>query len=48
MAWSDLHANFLVNLGKGNYEDAIALITLAKEKVLAAFGIVLEEEIKIL
>jgi len=48
MAWSDVHANFLVNLGKGNYEDAIALITLAKEKVLAEFGIVLEEEIKIL
>ena len=48
MAWSEVHANFLVNLGKGNYEDAIALITLAKEKVLAEFGIALEEEIKIL
>ena len=48
MAWSEVHANFLVNLGKGTYEDAIALIALAKEKVLAAFGIELEEEIKIL
>jgi UDP-N-acetylmuramate dehydrogenase len=48
MAWSEVHANFLVNLGKGSYEDAIALIALAKEKVLVEFGIVLEEEIKIL
>ncbi len=48
MAWSEVHANFLVNLGKGNYEDAIALIVLAKERVLAEFCIELEEEIKIL
>ena len=48
MAWSEVHANFLVNLGKGNYEDAMALMVLAKEKVLTAFGIELEEEIKIL
>jgi UDP-N-acetylmuramate dehydrogenase len=48
MAWSEVHANFLVNLSKGSYEDAIALIALAKEKVLVEFGIVLEEEIKIL
>ena len=48
MAWSEVHANFLVNLGRGNYEDAIALIALAKERVLAEFGIRLEEEIKIL
>jgi len=48
MAWSEVHANFLVNLGKGNYEDAIALIELAKEKVWAGFGIRLEKEIKIL
>ncbi len=48
MAWSEVHANFLVNLGKGTHEDAIALMVLAKEKVQAAFGITLEEEIKIL
>ncbi len=48
MAWSEVHANFLVNLGKGTYADAITLIELAKEKVLEKFGIQLEEEIKIL
>ena len=48
MAWSEVHANFLVNLGKGSYEDAMALIELAKEKVLKGFGVQLEEEIKIL
>ena len=46
MAWSDIHANFLVNLGNGNYEDALYLITLAKEKVYSRFHIQLEEEIK--
>ena len=48
MAWSDLHANFLVNLGEGNFEEATYLIDLAKEKVYKAFHISLEEEIKIL
>jgi UDP-N-acetylmuramate dehydrogenase len=48
MAWSMVHANFLVNLGNGKFEDAIYLINLAKEKVYHAFNITLEEEIKIL
>ncbi len=48
MAWSDMHANFLVNLGEGTYEDAVSLIELAKEKVLQRFGILLQEEIKLL
>ncbi len=48
MAWSEVHANFLVNLGEGTYADAMVLIELAKEKVWAEFGIKLEEEIKIL
>jgi len=48
MAWSEVHANFLVNKGGGTYNDAIYLLKLAKEKVKAKFGIVLEEEIKIL
>ena len=48
MAWSDIHANFLVNLGGGTYDEAIALINLAKERVMERFGIPLEEEIKIL
>ncbi len=48
MAWSDRHANFLVNLGGGSYEDAIILIQEAKNRVLERFGILLEEEIIVL
>ena len=48
MQWSDVHANFLVNLGKGSFEDAKYLIDLAKEKILSEHGIMLTEEIKIL
>jgi UDP-N-acetylmuramate dehydrogenase len=48
MAWSSVHANFLVNLGGGTFEDAKYLIDLAKRKVYAEFGIKLQEEIKIL
>jgi len=47
MAWSEVHANFLVNRGGGTYEEAIRLIELAKKRVDEAFGIRLEEEIKI-
>jgi len=48
MAWSQIHANFLVNLGSGSFEDALYLIELAKKRVQAEFGIELQEEIKIL
>jgi len=48
VAWSEVHANFLVNLGGGRFEEAIHLLTLAKERVHDAFGIILQEEIKIL
>ena len=48
MQWSDIHANFLVNLGKGTFEDAKYLIDLAKEKVLEECDVTLIEEIKIL
>ncbi|MEA3419857.1 MAG: UDP-N-acetylmuramate dehydrogenase [Campylobacterota bacterium] len=48
MAWSKVHANFLVNLGNGKFEDAIYLINLAKEKVYHAFHVKLQEEIEIL
>ncbi len=48
MAWSEMHANFLVNLGGGTYDEAIALINLAKERAMEHFGTPLEEEIKIL
>ncbi len=48
MAWSERHANFLVNLGGGNFEEAKALIDLARERVSARFGIDLEPEVKII
>ncbi len=48
MAWSDIHANFLVNLGGGCFEDALYLINLAKQRVKEGFGIELHEEIEIL
>ncbi len=48
MAFSPIHANFLVNLGGGKYEEAMALIEEAKERVLDRYGIELQEEIIIL
>ena len=48
MSWSEVHANFLVNLGQGSYADAKTLIDLAKSKVKERFDIDLKEEIKIL
>lgn len=48
MMFSNVHANFLVNLGGGTYEEAITLIMSVKEEVLKRFGVKLEEEIIIL
>ena len=48
MAFSNIHANFLVNLGGGTYQEAITLINMAKEMVLKEFKIELQEEIKII
>ncbi|MFT7823988.1 MAG: UDP-N-acetylmuramate dehydrogenase [Sulfurimonas sp.] len=48
MQWSTVHANFLVNLGQGTFEDSRYLIDLAKQKVKQRFDIGLEEEIKTL
>ena len=48
MSFSEHHANFLVNLGGGTFEDAITLINTVKEEVFSRFGIRLEEEIIIL
>ncbi len=45
MAFSERHANFLVNLGEGSFEDAINLIRLAQKTVLEHSGIELEPEI---
>ncbi len=48
MAFSARHANFLVNLGQGKAEDALALIELAKNEVLSRFNVQLEEEVIII
>jgi len=48
MMFSPVHANFLVNLGGGTYEQASELIASVKEAVLKRFEVVLEEEIMIL
>ncbi|MGI0405706.1 UDP-N-acetylmuramate dehydrogenase [Helicobacter himalayensis] len=48
VALSAQHANFLVNLGGGSFEDAFALIELAKKRVFEAFNIMLECEVQII
>ncbi|MGB5966399.1 MAG: hypothetical protein WBG65_12845, partial [Sulfurimonadaceae bacterium] len=48
MAFSDKHANFMVNLGKGSFEDAITLMELAQSRVYTQFGIWLENEVAII
>lgn len=48
MAFSSIHANFLVNMGGGTFDEAVKLITIAKKKVKEEFNIELELEIIIL
>ncbi len=48
VAMSEKHANFLVNLGNGTYEEACELIELVKAEVFKTSGVKLEEEIIIL
>ena len=48
MAFSDVHANFLVNLGNGTAEDALKIIELTQNKVFEHFGVMLELEVKII
>lgn len=47
MAFSPLHANFLINEGKGSATAALALMREAKEAVCQRFGIELEPEVRI-
>ncbi len=44
---SDLHANFMVNLGGGSSEDALALIKQVRQRVHQAHGVELETEVRI-
>ena len=48
MAFSQMHANFLVNLGNGTSKDALELTNLAKKLVLEKFGVLLKEEVKVI
>lgn len=48
MAFSEVHANFLVNYGGGMYADALTLIDEAKKRVLEQFNIELVCEVVIL
>jgi len=48
MAFSNIHANFLVNTGGGIFEDALFLIKEAQDKVLESFGVALQCEVVIL
>jgi len=48
MAFSEMHANFMVNLGDGTFDDAISLMQLAQQKVYKAYGIWLENEVAII
>jgi UDP-N-acetylmuramate dehydrogenase len=48
MAFSEIHANFLVNLGEGTFYDALKLIELAEKRVKESFDISLEREIIII
>ncbi len=45
MAFSEKHANFMVNLGGGSFDEAMALAALAEAKVFEATGIRLEREV---
>ncbi len=47
-AWSEVHANFLINVGKATFDDAIKLVEEAKRRVYETHGIVLENEVQIL
>ena len=44
---SDLHANFIVNLGQAQATDALALMNLAQTAVWERFGVKLEPEVRV-
>lgn len=46
--WSDVHANFIVNLGGATAADVLSLIRLARERVFTQFGVRLETEVRFL
>jgi UDP-N-acetylmuramate dehydrogenase len=48
MAFSDRHANFMVNLGGGRAKEAFELLHLAKQRAWSFFGVELVEEVRII
>jgi UDP-N-acetylmuramate dehydrogenase len=48
MAFSELHANFLVNLGNGTPAQALELMDFGRNAVRARFGVELETEVVVL
>ena len=47
MCFSDRHANFLVNEGKGSADAALELVRSAQDAVRERFGIQLQTEVKL-
>ncbi|WP_272699304.1 UDP-N-acetylmuramate dehydrogenase [Desulfovibrio sp. Fe33] len=48
MAFSEIHANFLVNLGSGTAADALELMEMGRKRVEELFGTTLEPEVIVL
>ena len=46
--WSEVHANFIVNVGGASARDVIALVNLARARVRERFGVVLESEVRLM
>jgi UDP-N-acetylmuramate dehydrogenase len=44
--FSDLHANFIVNLGTATARDVLGLVKLARARVEEQFGLRLETEVR--
>ena len=48
IGFSQKHANFLINYQNASFQNAIDILSIAKERVYKAFNIILEEEIKLI
>ena len=44
---SEIHGNYIVNLGNASAMDVLALIAMTRDKVFKTKGILLETEIKV-
>ncbi|MEN3033824.1 MAG: UDP-N-acetylmuramate dehydrogenase [Aquificaceae bacterium] len=47
LGFSNVHANFLINFGNATFNEAVEIISLARERVFSGSGIILEEEVKL-